>query len=179
MHWLDSMSYETPHGETLLTLKELAQAIAYSPSEESVNRVTRQIRHWTQSDLLKTYTGKSTGTGIPRLYLEYPTLEVAAILLELSRYGATVDILKPAADALYEEGYGDLYRSSAQTDETVFMQVSWSEDPNTGRFEDARITMFDTMDGDALQMLDRNSPSSILLNLSLVLERVYAAPRGV
>ena len=85
-------------GENLLTVKDIAECISYDRSEEGIARTLRQVRHWTQCDLLRTMSEKNPGKGVPRFYEDEPSLLIAAILFELCRYGATVDILKPVAD---------------------------------------------------------------------------------
>lgn len=161
-----------------MTLKDLAARVALSSSAEMVSRAARQVRHWTQNDLLRPYGGKKeTGTGTPRLYLEDPSVEIAVNLMELARYGATIDIMKPVADVLYDdddEAWNSLF--IATTDEgTAFMQVSWNVDRKTGAFTDARIPFFDTVDGGEPTGPDEKSASSILINLNKLFERIYSA----
>src|SRR3546814_478505 len=134
---------ETIKGEQFLTVKDIAAAIAFDKSAAGISRTIRQVRHWTQHDLLRPYSQKNTGTGIPRLYPEEASVEVAAILLELSRYGATVDILKSVATALYDEleGHG-LSFFVAVTEGESHCEVAWRDDPQTGRLTDARVNFF-------------------------------------
>lgn len=164
-------------GEELLTLKDIASAISFDRSEGGVARTMRQVRHWTQCDLLRTVSEKSTGKGIPRLYEEEPTLQIAAILLELSRYGATVDILRPVAEELYEswDDEGAPHLSLAATDLNSYLQVAWTQDPVTGRFLDAEIHQFDETE----QALEGagfmpEPSSSILINMTTVSARIHA-----
>jgi hypothetical protein len=172
---------EMASGETLLTLKDIAECISFDKSEHGITRTARQVRHWTQSDLLRPMTRKNTGTGIPRVYEIEPTLHIAALLLELSRYGATVDILKPVADALYddfEEAGGNILLG--ETDEAnVFLQVAWKEDPKTGKFVDARINIFSDFEmlGDEAGDIDKAPSSSIVVNLNTVFSRIFPWPK--
>jgi len=166
---------ETQDGIKLVTLKDVAQRIAFSKSEAAISRVARQVRHWTQNDLLKPYGAKQTGTGIPRLYKEEPTLDIAAILLELSRYGATVEIMKSAADALYDdvENGGDTVFLATTDEGTAYLQVAWSEDPETGKFTDAMVHMFEKSPWNEPGDAHTAPSSSILINMNRVLDRLY------
>ena len=99
----------------LLTIRDIAAVIAFGDSEAAIGRALRQVRHWTQNDLLETYGDKNTGRGVPRLYEEERTIEIAAILIELSRYGVTLEVMKPVAEELYSED-ADLYLLETETD---------------------------------------------------------------
>ncbi len=173
--------------QKLLTVKDIAKAISFSETEEGIARTIRQIRHWTQSDLLRPLSQKATGKGVPRVYEEEWTVLIAAILLELSRYGATVDILKYASNSLYEDceeyfgGHG-WYVSTAMTDINVFLQISWTVDPISGEFVGATVMLFDDNDlfeegyGESehvRQVILRDPSSSILVNLTQVADRIY------
>ena len=166
-------------GERLLTVKDIAERIAFDRSEEGVLRTMRQIRHWTQNDLLRTASEKHTGKGVPRLYEKEPTIEIAAILLELSRYGATVDVLKHVAEELWNTDEAMMYLGSALTHINSYLQLTWKSDPVTGRFVGAEVSMFDDMDffnakADAGISTPINSApsSSILVNMTQVMERL-------
>lgn len=171
------------NGEELMTVKDIARKIAFDRSDDAIARTMRQVRHWTQNDLLRTTSEKHTGKGVPRLYEPEPTVEIAAVLLELTRYGVTVDILKPVAEELWDTDEGMLYRGSAMTDINVYLQASWNSDPITGVFTDAEVNMFDEMDmgpvkthgEDRKQYTPINSApsSSILVNMTEVMTRVF------
>ena len=78
--------------EILYTVKDLAPMTALSDDPEMINRVMRQIRHWTNMDVLRPFGPKSTGTGVSRVYDTHGARK-SAILVELSRYGVTVEML--------------------------------------------------------------------------------------
>lgn len=167
-------------GERFLTLKDIAQAVAFDKSEHGISRTMRQIRHWTTNDILRPYGGKETGTGIARIYVEAPTIDIAAILLEMSRYGVTVDILKPISKVLYEaaEGeHGPIF-FGAETDEWMeFIQISWDEDFKTGKLIDPRIHFFSIGDdAEPDSELTTDPQSSIVINLNKVFSRIYPLP---
>ena len=159
----------------LMTIKDIAERISLDRSDRGVERTMRQVRHWTQCDLLRTVGRKNTGKGIPRLYEEEPTMLIAAILLELSLYGATVEILSPVAEGLYEHSDEDgMYLFHATTDVNTYLQVEWVLDPASGKFIDAEIHFFDKLDRKDGQLLLSEYPSSsILINMTMVAERIY------
>lgn len=162
-------------GEELLTIKDIAECIAFGSSDASILRALRQVRHWTQHDLLKTVSEKKTGKGVPRFYSDEPTLQVAAVLAELSRYGVTLEVLKPVADELYFDwDDGSIYLFASLTDVNVFLQVSWTSDPEIGRITGAKIKLFtdDVMNEDD-ETFDGELSSSVLINMTLVMHRVY------
>jgi hypothetical protein len=168
-------------GSYVLTLKDIAQAIAPNQSEAAVSKAMRQIRHWTQHDIVRTLSEKSTGSGVPRLYPYDPTNEVCAILQEIARFGATVDILKAVADALYDDlgegGWPILHALMDEEETRSMMQVSWEEDPESGKLIHPRINFFSTLDAGTDHeehegAFDPEPRSSITLNLNKVMDRV-------
>ena len=169
--------------ENFLTIKDIATRIAFVRSEEGIQRTLRQVRHWTQSDLLHPISAKSTGKGIPRMYSAEPTIYIAAFLLELSRYGATVEIMKPVSDALYEDwdtdGLGTgWYISTAMTDMNTYLQVAWDTDEQTGEFIGAHVHMYDDMETfdrrrQSESFMMEEPSSSILINMTRVMDRIF------
>jgi hypothetical protein len=156
-------------GETLLTVKDIADWISIDRSEEGIARAMRQVRHWTQSDVLRTASEKNTGKGVPRFYDKSPSVWIATILFELCRYGATVDMLKPVADELYDhwEKDGGMYFLTPMIGDDSYLQVAWNTDPKTGRFTDASIHMFDDFDrGSGDYQLMSEPTSSIVINMA-------------
>ena len=170
-----------PSENRLITVKDIAECIAFDKSEVGIIRTIRQVRHWTQNDLLRPISQKETGKGVPRVYAVEPTIEIAAILLELTRYGVTVDILKPVADGLWDTDEAILYLGSALTHINSYLQVAWKADPETGQFSDAEFSMFDDLDFQASNTEDpspiNDSPSSsILINMSEEMGRLFPLP---
>jgi hypothetical protein len=168
-------------GEPVLTLKDVAAAVALSNTEAGISRAMRQIRHWTQSDILRTFSEKSTGRGVPRLYPVEPTIEICAILQEFARYGATVDILRAVAAELYEEsddgGWVLLHATVDEEDVRSSMQVSWDEDPETGKLINPHVNFFTVLSPGTEHAeeeggFDPGPLSSITLNLNKVMDRV-------
>ncbi|MGB0683981.1 MAG: hypothetical protein ACPGOV_14820 [Magnetovibrionaceae bacterium] len=177
-----------------LTVKDIARIISFDRSDEGIAKTMRQVRHWTQNDLLRTATQKDTGKGVARVYNDSPTIEVAALLLELSRYGATVSILRPAAEAIYKDfdQYAEMegwHLQTALTDVSVYVQVAWESDPVTGEFAGAEVFMFDDLEfrdrpsSEGLEKSQRDllhsATSSVLINLTRILDRIYPHARDV
>ena len=165
-------------GENILTVKDIAVAISLDRSEEGLARTMRQIRHWTQNDLLRTISEKNTGKGVPRLYGSENTLGIALILQELTRYGTTVDILKPVAEELWDSDEGTWYLGSALGDYNAYLQVSWCSDPITGKYTGAEIEFFEELDFSEIRSvrnlpINSNPTSSILVNMTELFERLY------
>ncbi len=130
---------------------------------------------WTQSDLLRPYSQKNTGSGVPRMYDEHPTLLIAGLLFELTRYGATVDILKPVADYLNKYWNGEVPIAKAGTDlGKTFAHVSWRDDPETGQFTDATLNLFSEDELGEVGEPSLDPSSSILVNLDRVADRIGA-----
>lgn len=172
---------KTEVGEKILTVKDIAEAIAFDKSHDGICKTIRQVRHWTQSDLIRPLSEKNTGKGIPRFYAEEPTIYLAALLLELTRYGVTVEILKFVADELYAEEFNKdfgpegWYVQTALTDITSFMQVAWRTDSKTGQFVGAKVTFFDAleMQENMRELINEEASSSVLINMNRVLNRVF------
>lgn len=165
---------EIDSGTEFLSIKDIARRIARRDSDAEFDKAMRQVRHWTQHDLLKPFTPKNTGTGIARLYEKDPTLEFAAIFGELVRYGIGVDVLKPISEALYEEW--DDYRLPflvAETEGDSYLQVSLKEDPETGKLVGAEINFFLKDSAGEEGVIDPDPDSSIVINLSRLTDRLY------
>lgn len=167
-------------GERLFTIKDIARAVALDKSEHGIAKAMRQIRHWTAHDILRPVGGKDTGTGVARVYREEPTINVAAVLLEVSRYGATVDILKIISPVLYDAadgGHGPIFEGAAADVWESFAQISWGEDFKTGKLIDPQIHFFSIDDDyEPNSTLSSDPQSSIVINLNKVFSRIYPLP---
>src|SRR4051794_37184763 len=78
------MSYNQLMALDTYTLKEVAAVLCASGDPAEVERIARQVRHWTVADLLHPTGKKHTGTGRSRRYTA-DEIRKASILLELSR----------------------------------------------------------------------------------------------
>jgi len=71
------------------SVKEVAMRLSSSHRDEDIAFLMRQIKHWTNNDLLHTVGTKHIGTGRSREYSK-EELIAAAYLQELAKYGLTI-----------------------------------------------------------------------------------------
>lgn len=110
-----------------LTLKQLVETIAPSADAEEAGRIMRQVRHWTQRELLRPVGGKSTGTGVSRRY-DPDEVRKAAILLELSHYRVPVPVLEDAFPlAMQHNVGGPAWRAAIAGKRPVMLQIAFNE----------------------------------------------------
>ena len=171
---------KSEYGNDLITIKDIAEAIAYRKTSAAINRTLRQVRHWTQNDLLQPYGEKQTGKGIPRFYEDWPAVLIAALYLELSRYGATVEILKPVAKALYEDMENGMTQLnlSLTNESMVYAQIAWKGDQYEEEETKVGIRLFnddpDFFGGD--EGMSKRPPSWIIINITNIVERIFPLP---
>lgn len=159
--------------------KDVARAIAHPGLPDGVARAMRQVRHWTQHDLLRTISDKNTGRGRSRLYDEESAVFIAAILSELTRFGITVEKMRPLAELLYEDFYADsegIYAGAITGEWEGYILIDWNVDPITGAFGEPRVQPFsDAPDMDYhVELADvlPKSSSATVINVNQVLERL-------
>lgn len=114
--------------EQFYNVKRVAQIITGSTDEAAVDQAIRKIRHWTNSDVLSPIGDKHTGTGVSRLYDEN-AVYIAALLLETTRYGVTVDMVDTFEDwvkACWEED--NLWEEAKHGNSELVFQLGWHED---------------------------------------------------
>lgn len=112
------------------SVRELVEKLAPEADEEAKRRLIRQVRHWTNSDLLTPLGGKNTGTGISR---EYGPDEVrkAAILWELTRFGMTVPQLEGTGAYLDEIAKDPSWRDAVADKRPVYLELLRTPDDET------------------------------------------------
>lgn len=128
------MFYMYVMSTTSYTLKDIALLLSPAGDTETVEKLARQVRHWTNLDLLHPLGKKHTGTGVSRRYDHHQVLK-ALILSELSRYRVPVTVLDDAFANLMDEfasssdwseaikGERPVYLMFGFSDEAVVMQV--------------------------------------------------------
>lgn len=89
IEFLELMSWH----ETAYTLKEVALYVASEANESQLKKVMRQIRYWTQIDLIQVSTLKHVGSGHARQY-DFDSIASAAVLLELSPLSLQIPALQ-------------------------------------------------------------------------------------
>ena len=74
------------------SVSQLAERVAPTADKAEVARITRQLRHWTLTGVLKPLGATYTGAGRHRRY-SGDAVHVAALLIELSQLGLPVGVL--------------------------------------------------------------------------------------
>ncbi len=109
------------------TLKEVAAALSRSGAPGDVDRIARQVRHWTQCDLLQPVGKKYTGTGVSRRYTA-DEVRKAAILAELSHFRVPVTILDAPFAHSDEVFLGEEWEIAIAGKRPVYLEMAWTED---------------------------------------------------
>ncbi len=81
------------------SVSQLAERVAPTTDKAEVARITRQLRHWTLTGVLKPLGATHTGAGRHRRY-SGDAVHVAALIIELSRLGLPVGALHLAGACL-------------------------------------------------------------------------------
>ena len=82
-----------------LTVSEIAERVAPAGDEAAVERLTRQLRHWTLSHVLEPIGGLHTGSGRHRRY-SAQSVYIAALIAELANMGFPIRLLWAVATAV-------------------------------------------------------------------------------
>ncbi len=107
----------------VLTLGEMAEALAAEGAAGSVDTLMRQIRHWTNVGLLRTIGPARSGTGVPRRY-EFLELEKAALLNEFACYGLTVGQLSGFDVWVYSLANDERWEAARAGGRVVFVEMA-------------------------------------------------------
>ncbi len=75
-----------------LTVSELAERVAPAGDKAAIERITRQLRHWTLNQVLEPVGGLHTGPGRHRRY-SAESVYMAALIVELSDMGFPIGLL--------------------------------------------------------------------------------------
>ena len=161
--------------ERLYTVKDVAAIIAPEPSMRE--RVLRQVRHWTATDVLKPLGGKATGTGVSRVY-KADDVRKAALVLEIVRYGVPLDVLESFSewcDGLIKDG---TWEDAIEGRRDVFMAImlEHGDDPGViwgverGVAKLPLISLSKTWKQEELRIAE--PASAIAVNLSKVFKRL-------
>ena len=75
-----------------LTVSELAERVAPAGDKAAIERITRQLRHWTLNQVLEPVGGLHTGPGRHRRY-RADSVYMAALIVELSDMGFAIGFL--------------------------------------------------------------------------------------
>jgi DNA-binding transcriptional MerR regulator len=161
-----------------LSAKDVAMVIMYPGQPDGLARAMRQVRHWTQCDLLQTINDKHTGRGRSRMYDEESSILLAAMLMELSRFGVTVDKMKYLADWFYEDWEADsdgVFFGASTGEWNGYILIDWNIDPQTGDFGEPALSVFSDEEYHDYDETARRLPissSATILNLNLIHDRL-------
>lgn len=117
------------------SVREVAIRLSSSRREDGIEFLMRQIKHWTNNDLIHTTGNKNTGTGRSREYSREETI-AAAYLLELSKYGFTVGQLvrfRSFFDLFMrdqERRYALLGKTDRKGNGGYILYYGWGDKPN-------------------------------------------------
>jgi len=158
--------------DRLYTVKDVARMIAFDKSDETIARVMRQIRHWTNNDLLFPVGGKDTGTGVSRVY-DADGVRKAGIILELTRYGITVDMV---GEETFEEWMSSIvttkeWKRAIEGKDDFFLQFAWE----AGRGSSSRIPTLNRgllCRSEYLQRTGMRTASEIIVNVTAICKRI-------
>lgn len=115
------------------TLKQVAPILARALPGNDVEKLARQVRHWTLNGLVNTVGSMHTGTGVSRRY-NAEEIRIAAIIGEFSRYGMTITELGEIRGYLRDVRRGGPYWDFAiEGKYQVFLEVMW--EPNDGEMQ--------------------------------------------
>lgn len=118
-------------GDETYSVKGVAERIAYKGDADEIRKIIRQLRHWTNADLLTPLGEKHTGTGVSRQY-DADEVRKAAILLELSRYGVTVEMLEGFDEWTSLLRGTDRWKKAAEGKGEYFLQMAWEPGDDGG-----------------------------------------------
>ncbi len=172
---LDSRTY---------TVKDVASLIR-QPYETDVERLIRQVRHWTTCDLLTTIGAKKPGTGRSRLY-DAHQVRKAAVLAELAQY--TIDVGKLEtfgewADMLPQHNG---WKAAVEGKRDAYLQMAFNADgSHSWSINVGQPNLFDLkthnpprrgtvqrLDGTTFDMPRPDFSTAVVLNITKIFRRV-------
>ncbi len=156
--------------DRLYTVKDIAAIISLDGSPEDVRKCMRQIRHWTNNDVLSPIGGKSTGTGVSRVYDENAIYK-AAIAAELVRYGVTVDML---GNETFDEWISRVMTSTKWKDakersKDFYLQFVFDQEAVMFKplYESDLI-----LRGETMKRMGLNAASAVVINVATICQRL-------
>lgn len=121
------------------SVREVAEKLSPEGDEGERLRLIRQIRHWTNADLLRPQGKKHTGTGVSRKYGP-EEVRKAAILRELWRYGMTVTQLEGMGEYLDKLSDDPSWTDAVSGKRAVYLELLSTPDDETQSWLVARDT---------------------------------------
>lgn len=109
------------------TVREVAQIIADHDDEATIDRLSRQIRHWTTENIVPTIGRKHGGTGVHRRYDDYGVRR-AAVTAEFVKYGITISSLEDFGMYLDAIEPMEDWQTAVVGNESIFLTHSIASD---------------------------------------------------
>lgn len=119
------------------SVRELVDKLAPEGDEDEKLRLIRQVRHWTNADLLTPQGKKHTGTGVSRKY-GADEVRKAAILRELARFGMTVTQLEGTGEYLDMLTKDPSWRDAVTNKRPVYLELFTTPDDEDQTWRFAR-----------------------------------------
>ena len=116
-------------------LKEVASILCTGGDEQDFERAARQVRHWTNNDLLKTASEKYVGTGRSRLYVANE-IRLAAWYSELARYGIQVWLLEAVRERFDHYDENGYWESIGRATTPAFYEMAWDRNSIVSKISD-------------------------------------------
>tara|TARA_R110002074_G_C12554346_1_gene666932 strand:+ start:5400 stop:5903 length:504 start_codon:yes stop_codon:yes gene_type:complete len=159
------------------SVRELVDLVAADDDEGGKLRLLRQVRHWTNENLLFPIGEKHTGTGVARKYGP-DEVRKAAILRELVSFGIPVATYEEMGESLDYYTRQSEWKDAISGKDAIFLEMLWTS---------SRTQVWNVVRHDALLsmmspkwkpkkvgnfMPDMNFTRAIVLNLNRIFERL-------
>ncbi len=166
------MSYGELMPPDTFTLKEVAAILCPSGDAPEVERIARQVRHWTVADLLRPTGKKHTGTGTSRRY-SVDEVRKAAILTELARYRVPITALGSFTAMAESYATSREWRKAVEDREPVFLQLAFSKGANSWQiFVGQPVGNFIAPTAAQRNRAGEGFVSAVIVNLSALFRRL-------
>ncbi len=164
------------------SVSQLAERVAPSADKAEVARITRQLRHWTLTGVLKPLGATHTGAGRHRRY-SGDAVHVAALLIELSNLGLPVGVLHVVAISLMvilrpikrRDGKGPmgedearLWRRAIKGEGTIYLTFNVRVDADGAK--EAGLSLYDADEPDPPSPITIGHVSAIVVDLTQLFE---------
>ena len=168
------------------SVSQLAQRVAPTAGKAEVAQITRQLRHWTLTGVLKPLGATHTGAGRHRRY-SGDAVHVAALLIELSRLGLPVGVLHLIALGLMgtlrpvrtrsgkpsiSEQQTELWRHAITGERTIHLTFNVRFDAEGAK--EGGLALYDADEPDAPSPITEGHVSAIVVDLTQLFEPLRA-----
>ena len=149
------------------TVREIARKITVEDRKEEFKRRLRQVRHWTNSGLLKPTGQKHPGTGVARTYGP-DEVRKAALLRELTRFGMSINIVDPDADGIEYHTKQEPWKKAIKGKSEVYLELLYRPDDGLGWniMDRDKSSMLSYLDTDNTKPYMKEYVSALVINLT-------------